>query len=489
VSPGGWRLLHAGRQTEIMLSADKPGVKGIVRFAALHGAPRPGKVLAMNIRIVKTDSPRSEPAVVALRERLRAGGLVGGAAPAVDVRKVVEEIIQGVRQGGDSYLIEHTREIHNVRLSKDQLAVSPDEIDKARAEYAKADADFLPLMRKVIGNIRQYQKHILMESPPPLRRGGRELGVRYAPLDRVAVYVPGGRAVYPSSLLMTAVPAQVAGVGQIAMVSPPTTDGDIHPMILALAGELGIGEVYRVAGVAGLAAAAFGTESIRPVDMIAGPGSAFITEAKRQLFGRVGIDSVAGPSEVLIVADATARAEWVAADLLAQAEHDPGSAVLVTDSETLAREVAAAIESQLPALERKEAIAAALREYSLIVVVGDLEAACELANEFASEHVQIITADEQAALRKIRNAGAIFIGPHSPVPLGDYYAGPSHVLPTGGTARFFSPLSANDFRKATSLLRYDAAALTEDAQDVIEFARREGLTAHARAVEIRKEGK
>jgi histidinol dehydrogenase len=319
-----------------------------------------------------------------------------------------------------------------------------------------------------------------------VRQGGRTLGARYTPIDSVCVYVPGGKAIYPSTVLMTVVPAQVAGVRRVVMVSPPTCDGDIHPMVLALAGELGVTEVYRVAGVAGLAALAIGTKACPQVDKIVGPGSAFIAEAKRQLMGRVGIDSIAGPSEVLIVADDSARADWVAADMLAQAEHDPGSAVLATPSRALAMAVAAALESQLAKLSRAEALRKAIDEYSAIVVVPDLDAACDVANDFATEHLQIVTKDDDATLKKIRHAGAIFLGPYTPVPLGDYYAGPSHVLPTGGTARFFSALSCNDFRKASSIVRYSAKALAEDAPSVAEFANIEGLTAHARAAEIRR---
>jgi len=255
--------------------------------------------------------------------------------------------------------------------------------------------------------------------------------------------------------------------------------------VLALAGELGVTEVYRLGGAQAIAAMAYGTATIRPADKIVGPGNAFVAEAKRQVMGRVGIDSIAGPSEVLIVADRTAKAEWVAADMLAQAEHDPGSAVLVTDCPELAKAVSAAIERQLPTLERAEALRSALDRYSAIIVVPDIDAACATANDFAAEHLQIITADDQAALARIRHAGAIFLGPHTPVPLGDYYAGPSHVLPTGGTARFFGPLSANDFLKASSVTSYDSASLAADGPDVVDFARREGLTAHANAVRIR----
>ncbi len=285
---------------------------------------------------------------------------------------------------------------------------------------------------------------------------------------------------------MTVVPAQVAGVGQIAIASPPA-GGEVNELVLALAGELGVTEVYRLGGAVALAALACGTETIRPVQKIVGPGGAFVAEAKRQLFGRVGIDSIAGPSEVLILADETARPEWVAADLLAQAEHDPGSAVLITPSRALAERVAEQVVRQVDQLERAEVTRKALEAYSAIIVTPDLDGACELANEFATEHLQIMTADDDAVLAKIRNAGAIFLGPYTPVPLGDYYAGPSHVLPTGGTAKFFGPLSCNDFLKASSTIRYDAASLCDDAEDVIDFAKREGLTAHARAVQMRKE--
>ncbi len=440
----------------------------------------------MNIRIIESDKPLTDPAVAAVRNRLREGGLVAaGTSPAQNVREVVAETIEGVKSDGDRRVIEDTLKLHGVKLTNQTLRVPAGEIKKASEYCAENDPDFLPLMRRAIANIREYQENILVKKPPSLKRGDRELSVRYTPIEPVAVYVPGGRAVYPSTVLMTVVPAQVAGVRDIVIVSPPTCNKSVNPMILALAGELGIEEIYGVSGAAGLAAVAYGTDSIRPVAKIVGPGHAYITEAKRQLFGRVGIDSIAGPSEVLIVADDTANADWLAADMLAQAEHDPGSAVLVTPSAKLAEAVAAAIDDQIAALDRTEAARAAIDKYSAVIVVPDIDAACEVANDFAAEHLQIITADDNAALAKIRNAGAIFLGPYTPAPLGDYYAGPSHVLPTGGTARFFGPLSCNDFLKASSVIRYDAAALDDDAGDVIDFATREGLTAHARAIEIR----
>ena len=437
----------------------------------------------MSMRIIHTSKPATDPAVQAVRDCLRAGGMTAADEQAgLDVRKRVSDILANVETRGNAALIDYEAKLDGAHLTDAMLRVGADEI---AAAYAAAEPEFLALVRRVIANIRQYQQSIMHKAPPPVRRGGRTLAVRYTPVDRAAVYVPGGRAMYPSTVLMTVVPAQVAGVSEIALTSPPTSGGDVNPMVLALAGELGVGEVYRLGGAQAVAAMAYGTQTIRPVDKIVGPGNAFVAEAKRQVMGRVGIDSIAGPSEVLIVADGAAEPEWVAADMLAQAEHDPGSAVLVTDSPELADAVAAAIERQLPTLERAEALRSALDRYSAIIVVPDIDAACAVANDFATEHLQIITADDQAALGKIRHAGAIFLGPHTPVPLGDYYAGPSHVLPTGGTARFFGPLSCNDFLKASSVTSYDFASLAADGSDVADFASREGLTAHANAVRVR----
>jgi len=437
----------------------------------------------MGIRIIKTTDPLADADVADLRRTLRAGGLTARDTGGVDVPAAVREIIADVEARGDQAVAELTSRLDAADITPATLRVPPETILAARTG---ADPRFLALIRRAADNIRQYQQHILVQAPPVLRRGGRELSVRYTPIDRAGVYVPGGRAIYPSTVLMTVVPARVAGVGQIVMASPPTTDGDVHPLVLALAGELGVEEVYRAGGAVGVAAMAVGTESIRPVDKVVGPGNAFVAEAKRQLLGRVGIDSIAGPSEVLIVADETANADWLAIDMIAQAEHDPGSAVLVTTSDKLADQTAAAIEEHLKTLDRADAARASLEAYGAVIVVETLDMACRLADEFAPEHLQIITSDDEAALAAIRSAGAVFLGPHTPVSLGDYYAGPSHVLPTGGTARFFGPLSCNDFLKATSVIRYDSAAAGEDADDVIDFARREGLTAHARAVEVRR---
>jgi histidinol dehydrogenase len=434
------------------------------------------------IRILRQCDPDFGEAVTALRETLRAGGLVASAEGELNVSEAVRQIIDDVAARGDEALIEWEKKLDRAELTSRTLRVSPEQITAA---HSAAEPEFLQLIRRTQENIREYQQHIRIQPPAPLQRGSRQLAVRYTPIDRVGVYVPGGRAIYPSTVLMTVVPAQAAGVGEIVLASPPTTDGDIHPMVLALAGELGITEVYRLGGAVAIAALAMGTTSVPAVRKIVGPGNAFVAEAKRQVLGRVGIDSIAGPSEVLIIADKTVRADWLAADLLAQAEHDPGSAILVTTCEALAEEVTAAAEALLGELDRAKAIRSALRSYSAIIVVDDLDAACEIANDFAAEHLQIITADDDATLAKITNAGAIFLGPYTPVPLGDYYAGPSHVLPTGGTAKFFSPLSVNDFLKASSVIKYDRESLSADADDVIDFATREGLTAHAKAVKMR----
>lgn len=417
-----------------------------------------------------------------VRDCLRGGELTGGTADQQDVPEIVRQIIADVRDRGDEALLELTARHDKVELESCHIQVSEEELDYA---HSHAQPEFMALVRRVIGNIRQYQEHILISPPKPLVIGQRSIGVRYTPVDRVGVYVPGGRAFYPSTVLMTVVPALVAGVRHIAIASPPSSNGDINPMVLALARELGVSEVYRIGGAQAVAALAMGTESVHPVDKIVGPGNAFVAEAKRQLLGQVGIDSIAGPSEVLIIADHTADPQYIAADMIAQAEHDPGSAVLVTVSPDLAHAVVNQIERSLVTLERAAAVRQAMERYSAVIVLDTFEEAAAVANEFATEHLQIITADNARVMSSVRHAGAIFLGPHTPVPLGDYYAGPSHVLPTGGTARFFSALSCNDFLKASSVIEYGPGALAEDAEDVINFATREGLTGHAEAVRVR----
>jgi histidinol dehydrogenase len=416
---------------------------------------------------------------------LRSGGLLASEEKsALDVAGIVRDILEQVQRDGDQAAAALTARLDRAPIAATALHVPEAEIARAHRE---ADPAFLALIRRAIANIRSYQEHIKHRDPAPLVQGGRKLGVRYTPIERVGVYVPGGRALYPSTVLMTVVPAQVAGVREIVMASPPT-GGRISDLALALAAELGIREVLQLGGAVAVAAMAYGTASIKPVHKIVGPGNAFVAEAKRQLFGRVGIDSVAGPSEVVVVADDAAKPAWVAADLLAQAEHDPGAAVLVTPSAALARAVASEVDKQLAQLERAAAARSAIGRYSAAVITPSLDAACDLASEIAAEHLQIMTSDDAHCVARIQHGGAIFVGAHTPVPLGDYFAGPSHVLPTGGTAKFFGPLSVNDFLKASSLIEYDAASLAADGGDVADFATREGLTAHAAAIRIRGSG-
>lgn len=435
------------------------------------------------LNVISNQSLTYRQEICALLERIHGGGLTAASENSdLDVVSIVRDLLEQVRIGKDASVASLTSKFDRAEVTPATLRVPKEQLERAHAE---ADPEFLELMRQAIKNIREYQEHIRIRAPEPLVRGKRVLGVRYTPIDRVGVYVPGGRALYPSTVLMTVVPAQVAGVKEIVIASPPS-GGDISPMAMALAAELGVTEVYRMGGAVALGALAYGTETIRSVQKIVGPGNAFVAEAKRQLFGRVGIDSIAGPSEVFIVADEAASPAYVAADLLAQAEHDPGSALLATPSRALANAVQEELERQLSTLARRDAISNALRKYSALIVTRDLDEACDLANEFATEHLQIITRSDAHCLQRIRHAGAIFVGEFTPVPVGDYFAGPSHVLPTGGTARQFGPLSCNEFLKATSLVSYDRQSLAEDGPSIEAFATREGLTAHAAAVALRR---
>lgn len=435
-----------------------------------------------SLRVLTLDAPQARAELSTLLSTLRGGGLVASdEKQSLDVPSIVRDILEQVRAGGDGAAAALASKLDRAQLDAKALRVPAAEIERA---HRAANPDFIALIRRIARDIRSYQEHIRVRDPEPLVRGGRRLGVRYTPLDRVGVYVPGGRALYPSTVLMTVVPAQAAGVREIVMATP-ATGGAVSDLALALAGELGITEVLPLGGAVGIAAMAYGTETIAAVQKIVGPGNAFVAEAKRQLFGRVGIDSVAGPSEVVIVADDSAQPAWVAADLLAQAEHDPGAAVLVTPSRALADAVVREVEAQLGQLSRGERTRSCIERYSAALVTRSLDEACDLATDIAAEHLQIVTRDDAGCLARIRHAGAIFVGPYTPVPLGDYIAGPSHVLPTGGTAKFFGPLSVNDFLKASSLIEYDAEALRADSADVQRFATEEGLTAHAAAVAIR----
>jgi histidinol dehydrogenase len=394
---------------------------------------------------------------------------------------IVKTIIQGVRVRGDEALREYTEKFDQARLST--FLATEKEIEEA---YQQIDESFVAIVREAAENIRQFHEKQLRPSWMTTEENGTILGQKITPLDSVGVYVPGGTASYPSSVLMNVIPAKVAGVKRIVMVSPPDSEGKLPAAVLIAAKEAGVEEIYKVGGSQAIAALAYGTESIAPVDKITGPGNIFVALAKREVFGDVDIDMIAGPSEIAIIADDSARADEVAADLLSQAEHDMRAcSILVTPSIRLAEEVAGEVEKQLALLPRREIAAQAIKDYGAIYVTANIDEAVETINQLAPEHLEIITENAMELLGKIRHAGAIFIGRYSSEPVGDYFAGPNHVLPTNGTARFSSPLNVDDFQKKSSVIMYSQKALSENGRKMAEFARMEGLEAHARAVEIR----
>jgi histidinol dehydrogenase len=394
---------------------------------------------------------------------------------------IVKAIIADVRARGDEALRTYTEKFDRVLL--DSFLVSEKEIEEA---YGQVDEQFVAIVREAAENIRTYHAKQLRPSWMTTEENGTILGQKITPLDSVGVYVPGGTAAYPSSVLMNVIPAKVAGVKRIVMVSPPDEQGKLPAAVLVAAKEAGVEEIYKVGGAQAIAALAYGTETIAAVDKITGPGNIFVALAKREVFGDVDIDMIAGPSEIAILADETAKANEVAADLLSQAEHDPRAcSVLVTPSSQLAEEVAAEVEKQLAVLPRKEIAARSITDYGAIYVAADMEEAVETVNQLAPEHLEVITANPMELLGKIRHAGAIFIGRYSSEPVGDYFAGPNHVLPTNGTARFSSPLNVEDFQKKSSVIIYSENALKQNGAKIAAFARMEGLEAHARAVEIR----
>ncbi|MBN1456972.1 MAG: histidinol dehydrogenase [Sedimentisphaerales bacterium] len=394
-----------------------------------------------------------------------------------DEGKTVAKIIENVWKNKDKAVIEYTEKFDGVKLTPDQLRISLEDLKKAHDEI---DPDLLKTIKQSIANVKKYQQDIFAGRSIPGK-------IKYTPIKRVGLCVPGASAPLPSTVIMTAVPAQVAGVKEIAVVSPPRHKGSIHPVILAVCHELGITEIYRIGGAQAVAALADGTPNIKKVDMIVGPGNRWVQTAKGMVFGQVGIDSIAGPSEVLIIADDNANPAWVAADMLSQAEHAPGSAILITDSKKLADSALAELKKQVEKLDRSKETLDCLIKYSGIVVCGSLDNAVEWANEFATEHLQIQCGDKSKDIAdKIENAGAIFIGPYSPVALGDYWAGPSHTLPTGMSARFSSALSSNDFVKSSSIVEYSKDQLAKSADDIIRLASTEGLDAHAKSVKIRQ---
>jgi histidinol dehydrogenase len=394
---------------------------------------------------------------------------------------VVQKIIADVRQWGDEALRKYTVKFDRVLL--DSFLVTEKEIEDA---YSQMDREFISIVKEAAENIRVFHEKQLRPSWMTTEENGTILGQKMTPLDSVGVYVPGGTAAYPSSVLMNVVPAKVAGVERIVMVSPPGKDGKLPAAVLVAAKEAGVREIYKVGGAQAIAALAYGTESIAGVDKITGPGNIFVALAKKEVFGDVAIDMIAGPSEIAVLADDTAFADEIAADLLSQAEHDPRAcSVLVTPSMSLAEKVTEEVEKQLALLPRKEIAEASIRDYGAIYVTRSLDEACETVNKLAPEHLEIIVENPMEMLGKIRHAGAIFIGRYSSEPVGDYFAGPNHVLPTNGTARFSSPLNVDDFQKKSSVILYSKKALMENGGKIAEFARMEGLEAHARAIETR----
>ena len=403
--------------------------------------------------------------------------------PTVNVESIVTEIIDNVRKNGDKALFEYCEKFDKAVLS--DLLVSQAEIDEA---VNAVDPKFLEILEKAAENIRRFHEKQVRNSFILNDRPGIVMGQKIIPVDRAGLYVPGGTAAYPSTVLMDSIPAKIAGVREVVMVTPPNSEGKINPVILAAAKIAGINKIFKVGGAQAIAALAYGTESIPKVDKIVGPGNAFVAEAKKQVFGRVSIDMIAGPSEILIIADGASNPRHVAADLLSQAEHDKlASAVLVTDSYELAQKVQSELEIQIPQLERSEIARASIDQNGKIIVSDDLRQAIDIANEIAPEHLELCVDNPFDYLDSIRHAGSIFMGRNCPEALGDYFAGPNHTLPTSGTAKFSSPLGVDDFIKKVQYTYYTKDALAEVAQDVATFARAEGHTAHARSATVRME--
>ena len=403
--------------------------------------------------------------------------------PKTDVAGTVAEIIKNIRENGDKALFEYCEKFDKAQLSS--LAVTKEEIDEA---LSLVEPEFLEILEKAAKNIRKFHSRQVRNSFIINDEDGIVIGQKIIPVDRAGLYVPGGTAAYPSTVLMDAIPAKIAGCREVVMVTPPTKDGKVNPVILAAAHVAGIDRIFKVGGAQAIAALAYGTQSIPKVDKIVGPGNAFVAEAKKQVFGVVSIDMIAGPSEILIVADGKSNPSYVAADLLSQAEHDKmASAVLVTDSEELAKNVSTELEKQIPLLERREIARESVDVNGKIIVADTLDAAIEIANEIAPEHLELCVDNPFDKLDSIRHAGSIFMGRNCPEALGDYFAGPNHTLPTSGTAKFSSPLSVDDFIKKTQYTYYTKDALKKVAFDVAAFAKKEGLTAHAKSAVIRVE--
>ena len=399
--------------------------------------------------------------------------------------KIVKDVLETVRARGDEAVFDYTERFDGIRLTADTVTVTREEIDEA---YSRVDASLIDVIRAALKNIRSYHEKQVRQSWFTTEEEGIILGQKVTALARVGVYVPGGKAAYPSTVLMNVVPAKVAGVKQIVMCTPCGRDGKVNPNTLVAAHEAGADVIYKIGGAQAIAAMAYGTASVPKVDKIVGPGNIFVALAKRAVYGHVAIDSVAGPSEILVLADETADPRYVAADLLSQAEHDElASAILVTTSDSLAEKVSAEVDSFVEVLSRKAIIEKSLENFGRILIADTMDAALEAVNEIASEHLEVVTKDPFALLPKIHNAGAIFLGPYSSEPLGDYFAGPNHVLPTNGTAKFFSPLSVDDFIKKSSVISYSEEALRAIHEGIEQFAKAEGLTAHANSIAVRFE--
>ncbi|MGN7379162.1 MULTISPECIES: histidinol dehydrogenase [Bacillus] len=397
-------------------------------------------------------------------------------------RLAVQRIIEEVRKNGDEAVRSFTKQFDGVSI--EQPLVTEDEKTKA---YERLDPEMIQIIQTAIRNIRTYHERQLTSSWFYHQKDGSMLGQKVTPLDAVGVYVPGGTAAYPSSVLMNVIPALVAGVERIVLVTPPGKDGRLSDAVLVAAKELGISEMYKMGGAQAIAALAYGTDSIQPVDKITGPGNIYVALAKREVFGQVDIDMIAGPSEIAVLADETAAAHEVAADLLSQAEHDAlASSILVTPSKVLAERVQAEVQAQLDTLPRKSIAAQSIQDHGHIYVTESLDRAVDIVNQLAPEHLEVLTAYPESLLGQIKHAGAIFLGRYSPEPVGDYFAGPNHVLPTNGTARFSSPLGVTDFQKKTSIISYSKEAFETHSESIAAFARLEGLEAHARSIEARK---
>lgn len=402
-----------------------------------------------------------------------------------EYEETVNEIIAKVRERGDEAVFSYTKQFDKCELTKDNLIVTKEEIEEA---YRALEEELVQTMKRAAENIRAFHEKQIRQSFFTTKPDGSILGQRITPLARAGVYVPGGKAAYPSSVLMNVVPAKVAGVEEIIMTTPPGKDGKVNPGTLVAADIAGVDKIYKVGGAQAIAAMAFGTEQIPKVDKITGPGNIFVALAKKAVFGYVSIDSVAGPSEILVLADKTANPKYVAADLLSQAEHDElASAILITDCMELAEKVSEEVEAFTKKLSREEIIRKSIEHYGYILVAETMEEAIEAANDIASEHMEILTENPFEIMTKVKNAGAIFLGEYSSEPLGDYFAGPNHILPTNGTAKFFSPLGVDDFIKKTSVIAYSKEALMRDHEDIERFAKSEGLTAHANSVAVRFE--